>query len=182
MTAATPPRYASIQKILHWGIALLVIGALGVGAALDWMPNGALKNQAYALHKATGMLILGLMVLRVIVRLVYGAPPLPAGTPTWQRRAAGASHVALYALLVAMPLVGWAGTSAFPAPLPFFGLFEFPPLIGADRDLSGTLFTIHDWMGKAIFAILAIHIVAAVRHATVEKDGVFQRMWFGRGA
>jgi len=174
----TADRYTFIQKVLHWIIALAVIGALGAGAALDWLGNGALKNQMYALHKATGMLILGLMIARVAMRLVFGAPPLPVETPTWQKRAAGASHLALYALILAMPVVGWAATSAFPAPIPFFGLFDVPPLIGADRDLSKQLFWIHGVMGKAIFAIVAIHIGAALHHGLVKKDGVLRRMWF----
>lgn len=174
----TADRYTLVQKVLHWIIALAVIGALGVGASLDWLASGALKNQLYALHKATGMLILGLMILRVGARLVFGAPPLPADVPGWQRTAAAASHFLLYALILAMPVVGWAATSAFPAPLPFFGLFEVPPLIGADRDLSKQLFVIHEWMGKAIFALVLIHIGAALQHALVKKDGVLRRMWF----
>ena len=174
----TADRYTLVQKVLHWIIALAVIGALGAGAALDWLGNGALKNQMYALHKATGMLILGLMIARVAVRLVFGAPPLPPEVPAWQRMAASASHFLLYALILAMPVVGWAATSAFPAPIPFFGLFDVPPLIGADRDLSKQLFRIHGVMGKAILALVLIHIGAALHHGLIEKDGVLRRMWF----
>jgi len=174
----TADRYTFIQKALHWIIALAVIGALAGGNLLDWLDNGAFKNQLYALHKATGILILGLMVLRVIVRLIFGAPSLPVETPGWQRTAAAASHFLLYALLILMPLVGWAATSAFPAPLPFFGLFEVPPLIGADRDLSKQLFAIHHWMGKGIIALIALHIGAALQHAFIKKDGIMRRMWF----
>ncbi len=174
----TIDRYTLIQKILHWLIALAVIGALGVGAALDWLGNGALGNQLYALHKATGMLILGLMLLRIVARIIFGAPPLPVSVPSWQRTAAAASHFLLYALILLMPVIGWAATSAFPAPIPFFGLFDVPALIGADRDLSKQLFAIHEWMGKAIFALVALHIAAALKHALVEKDGVLRRMWF----
>ena len=174
----TIERYTFIQKLLHWLIALLVIGALGAGAALDWLDNGALKNQLYALHKATGMLILGLMLLRIAARIIFGAPPLPVSVPSWQRIAAAASHFLLYALILMMPVVGWAATSAFPAPIPFFGLFDVPPLIGADRDLSKQLFAIHYWMGKGILALVALHIAAALKHALIEKDGVLRRMWF----
>ncbi len=172
----TIERYNFIQKLLHWLIALLVIGALGAGSALDWLDNGPLKNQLYALHKANGMLVLGLMLLRVVARIVFGAPPLPASVSSWQRTAAAASHFLLYALILLMPIVGWAATSAFPAPLPFFGLFEFPPLIGADRDLSKQLFEIHEIMGKVIIALVVVHIAAALQHAFIKKDGVLRRM------
>jgi cytochrome b561 len=176
--ASTIERYTLIQKLLHWLIALAVIGALGVGTLLEYLDSGAFKNQLYALHKATGMAILGLMVLRITARIVFGAPPLPIGVPSWQRTAAGASHFLLYALILLMPVVGWAATSAFPAPIPFFGLFDVPPLIGADRDLSKQLFSIHSIMGKIIFAIVAIHIAAALHHGLSRKDGVLRRIWF----
>lgn len=175
MTAA---RYTLIQRLLHWIIAFAVIGALLGGQALDWLDSGDLKNQLYALHKATGFLILGMMLVRVLVRVIFGAPALPETIPSWQRRASAASHGLLYLLLVMMPVVGWAATSAFPAPLPFYGLFEVPPLIGADRELSKLLFEVHEWMGKAIIALILLHIGAALQHALVKKDGVFQRMWF----
>ena len=174
----TAERYTLIQKILHWLIALCVIGALGVGASLDWLENGALKNSLYALHKATGMLILGLMLLRLMARIVFGAPPLPPDVPSWQRTAAAGSHLLLYVLILLMPVVGWAATSAYPAPIPFFGLFDVPPLIGKDRALSEQLFAIHSIMGKAIFALVALHIGAALHHGIVRKDGVLRRMWF----
>ncbi len=174
----TIERYTFIQKVLHWLIALAVIVALGMGASLDWLGNGALKNQLYALHKATGILILGLMLLRVVVRIVFGAPPLPVNIPSWQRTAAAASHFLLYALILLMPIIGWAATSAYPAPIPFFGILDMPPLIGADRDLSKQLFAIHEWMSRGILALVGLHIAAALRHALIQKDGVFRRMWF----
>lgn len=174
----TAEHYTFVQKALHWIIALAVIGALAGGTALDWLGNGALKNQLYALHKATGILILGLMLLRVVVRFAFGAPALPVETPTWQRTAAAASHFLFYALLLIMPVIGWAATSAFPAPLPFFGLFDVPPLIGKDRELSKQLFEIHEIMGKVIIALIVVHIGAALQHGLVKKDGVLRRMWF----
>ncbi len=171
-------RYTFIQKLLHWLIALAVIGALGAGALLEYLDNGAFKNQLYALHKANGIAILGLMLLRIAARVVFGAPALPIEVPSWQRTAAGASHFMLYALILLMPIVGWAATSAYPAPIPFFGLIDIPPLIGADRDLSKQLFAVHGVMAKVIFAIVVIHIGAALHHGLSRKDGVLRRMWF----
>ena len=172
----TTDRYTLIQRILHWTIALAVIGALLGGQLINWLDNGPLKTQVYFLHKSTGILILGLMLSRVVTRLTFGAPALPVETPNWQRKASGATHFLFYALLVIMPLIGWAATSAYPAPLPFFGLFEVPALIGKNRELSEQLYEIHEIMGKVIFALIVLHISAALHHAWVRKDGVLRRM------
>ena len=169
-------RYKLIQRILHWTIALAVIGALIGGQLINWLDNGPLKTQVYFLHKSTGILILGLMLARVATRLTYGAPALPVETPNWQQKAAGATHFLFYALLVIMPLLGWAATSAYPAPLPFFGLFEVPALIGSNRELSEQLYEIHEIVGKVIIALIVLHIGAALYHAFIRKDEVVRRM------
>lgn len=172
----TAVRYTLVQKVLHWSIALAVLGALAGGELIHWLENGAFKDQVYFLHKSTGFLILALMVVRVVVRLVHGAPALPLEVPAWQRAVSGFTHFLLYTLLVVMPFVGWAATSAFPAPLPFYGLFDVPALVGADRALSEQLFTIHFYLGRVILVLVAMHIGAALFHGLVKKDGVFQRM------
>ena len=169
-------RYKLIQRILHWTIALAVIGSLIGGQLIGWLENGPLKTQVYFLHKSTGILILGLMLMRVVTRLSFGAPALPAEMPDWQRKASGITHFLFYALLVIMPLIGWAATSAFPAPLPFFGLFDVPALIGENKALSERLFEIHEIMGKVIIALVLLHIGAALHHAFIKKDGVLRRM------
>ncbi len=171
-------RYAFIQKLLHWLIALSVIGALAAGKLIDFVGNGDFKNMLYANHKATGFLILGLMILRLVVRMIYGAPGHGPAIARWQQTAASATHTLFYILLILMPVIGWAATSAFPAPLPFFGLFEVPPLIGKDRELSKQLFEIHEIMGNVIIALALTHIGAALYHGFILKDGVLRRMWF----
>lgn len=174
----TVARYAFVQKMLHWLIALCVLGALGAGKLIDFVGNGEFKNMLYANHKATGFLILGLMAARLLVRMIYGAPAHGPNVVRWQRNAAATVHILFYILLILMPVVGWAATSAFPAPLPFFGLFEVPPLIGKNRELSKQLFEIHEIMGNAIIALLIAHIGAALYHAIILKDGLLRRMWF----
>lgn len=177
-------RYSLIQKLLHWGIALLVIGALAAGSLLDELPNGDFKNQLYATHKAVGVTILGLMLLRLLTRFFMRRPGLPVETPALQRMIAGVSHAAFYALLIAMPIIGWAATASFPAPVPYFGLIElnealnikafFPP----DREFSKDLFEIHEIIGKVLIGLIVLHIAAALYHGMVKKDGVLRRMWF----
>ena len=170
-------RYHLIQRILHWTIALAVIGSLIGGQLIGWLENGPLKTQVFFLHKSTGILILGLMLMRVVTRLSFGAPALTVEMPDWQRKVSGLTHFLFYALLIIMPLIGWAATSAFPAPLPFFGLFDVPPLIGENKALSEQLFEIHEIMGKVILALVALHIGAALHHTLIKKDGVLRRMF-----
>ena len=184
----TYEKYALIQRLLHWIIALLVLGALAGGLVLEQLGDGPFKddlaglkpytNQIYFLHKSAGMTVLLLMVVRIAARLVYGAPDLPVTVPDWQARIAGLSHFAFYVLLIAMPVLGWLATSAYEAPVPLFGLYDFPMLIEKDRAFAEKLYWIHGIMGKVLLAIVLLHIGAALMHGIVKRDGVFGRMWF----
>ena len=100
-------------------------------------------------------------------------------TPYLQRLAAAGTHWALYALLLAQPIIGWIATSAYPAPIPVFGLFELPPLSSANRALSDRLFALHAGCGIAIAGIVALHVGAACHHHFVRKDRVLLRMLTG---
>ena len=190
--------YAGIQKLLHWLIALAVIGALTMGilithkelanSVLGEELRKSLSNDFYAWHKATGVLILVLMVLRVFTRLIYGRPGHPVDMPYWQSVVSGIVHATFYALLIAMPIIGWVATASFPAPVPFFGLVDnlnpvlgITDVIGKDRDFSKWLFGIHEIIGKILIGLVLLHILAALYHGLVRRDGVFRRMWFGRG-
>ena len=105
--------------------------------------------------------------------------PLPEQIPAMQRLAAAGTHGALYALLLAQPVIGWIATSAYPAPIPVFGLFELPPLWGANRPLSDKLFSLHAAFGIAIAIVVALHVAAACHHHFVRKDRVLLRMITG---
>ena len=115
-------------RVLHWLTAGLVLIMVPLGLVIANEAGGPLQSVLYSGHKSIGALILVLAVIRLGYRLTRKPPPLPDDIPALQRFAAHATHWALYALLFAMPLLGWAGTSAYPAPVPFFGLFELPPL------------------------------------------------------
>ena len=105
--------------------------------------------------------------------------PLPADIPALQQFAAHATHWTLYALLIVQPVVGLIATSAYPAPLPMFGLFELPHVWPENRPLSERLFALHRWLGIAIAAVAAIHIGAALQHHFVRRDRVLMRMLTG---
>ena len=149
--------YTPTARALHWVTAALVLFQIPVGLLIVSFDLGVI----YSLHKSVGVVILAAIVVRLPWRLTHPAPPLPSDSPAAQRLAAQAMHWALYGLLAVQPLAGWIATSAYPAPVPFFGLFELPHIWWPDRALSDALFVVHRWLGIAMAALLIGHIGAA---------------------
>jgi cytochrome b561 len=174
MTAA--PGYTATAKVLHWTVAVLVLlmVPLGFVIAKEW--GGPAQQFLYNLHKSIGALLIPLVLFRLFYRFKNPPPPLPSDIPAIQQLAASATHWALYALILAQPLVGYIMTSAYPAPVPFFGLFNLPAIWPANRALSEQLSVVHLYFGIAIAAVAAMHIGAALFHHFVRKDRVLMRM------
>ena len=176
-------RFSLVQRLLHWLLALLVIPALGVGMTLGWLGfDGArdafgmeVTNALYTGHKTIGVLILALMTLRLVLRLILGAPPPVPTLTSFERLASQAVQAAMYLVLLAMPLVGWLATAAGGYPVQFFA-WTLPGLIAKDPALSEKLFELHGLLGWALLALLALHIGGALRHWLVKRDGVMRRM------
>jgi cytochrome b561 len=125
-------RWGGLSIALHWLTFLLVLGMATVGLLMVQMEPSPLKVQVYALHKSFGLTVLGLTVLRLLWRASGRVPAPVPGTPAWQQRIASATHGALYALLLAVPLSGWWFNSAAGFPLRWFGLVKLPKLTGFD--------------------------------------------------
>lgn len=168
--------YARPIKWLHWIIAVIVIGLVPVGISLGSLPRGVIQNTAYDLHRSFGAVVLALVAIRLATRLVCGVPPPELTLPRWQVRASTAVHWLLYALLFIVPLLGWAGTSAFGARITVFWLFTLPPLLEKDRDLSSILLGVHQIAALTLAAVFLLHIAAALHHRFVRHDGVMGRM------
>ena len=178
-SASTIPAYNVTARVLHWLVAALVLPmiVLGIIIANEW--GGPVQQPLYDLHKSVGVLLLPLVLARLLYRLMHPPMPLPADIPALQQFAAHATHWALYGLLIVQPVVGLIATSAYPAPLPMFGLFELPPVWPENRPLSERLFALHRWMGIAIAVVAAMHIGAALHHHFVRRDRVLMRMVTG---
>ena len=168
--------YTATARFLHWLIAAVVLLQIPAGFLIVNFDLGAI----YSLHKSMGVLILALVIIRLLWRLSHPAPPLPSDIPALQRVAAQGMHWVLYILLICQPLVGWIATSAYPAPVPVFGVFEMPPIWWEDRAMSDALFTLHRWLGVAITALLMGHIGAALYHHFIRRDDVLLRMLEGQ--
>lgn len=169
----TQEKYSAFARWLHWSMAVLIIANLAGGLLHD-----ALGDWVMPLHKATGILILVLAVIRILWRMVKPAPHLPANMPLWERATASFTQSVMYALMVLIPLSGWVMSSAGDRPLTFFGLFPIPKFnITRENPVWGVAHEGHELMAFLLIALLVLHIGAALRHHFVLKDGLLSRMW-----
>jgi cytochrome b561 len=171
--------YTPIARVLHWTIAALVLFMLPLGVVIANEWGGPAQTFLYNLHKSIGATLIPLVIVRLLYRLSNPPPPLPSDLPAIQQFAAHATHWALYALLLAQPIVGYIMTSAYPAPVPFFGLFNLPAIWPENRALSDQLVVVHMYFGLAIAAVAAMHFGAALFHHFVRKDRILMRMISG---
>ena len=171
-------RWGWVSVTLHWITVLAIIGLAIVGTQMDELPTSLMKVKVYSLHKSFGLTVLALTALRLAWRFYAGAPALPP-MPKWQRVAAHASHVALYALLFAMPLSGWllhSASSKAGYALKWFGLFKVPSIAAYDPALKHLAEELHEGLFKAIFVVVAIHVAAAFKHHFLQRDQTLHRM------
>jgi cytochrome b561 len=177
---SVPVRHFHIlARLLHWLMALMVIAMLFIGAGMvasvserhEWLLN---------LHRPLGIAILVLVILRIGVRLTTRTPALPDDLPGWQVLAARLSHYLLYALMLAMPLVGWAMISAAGDPVMLASSVRLPAILTADAGQFALLRQAHTWLAYVLFLTVLTHVAAALFHAWVRRDEVLESMVRGR--
>ncbi len=168
-------RFTVLQRLLHWLMALCLLAMLfiGVGMVSTVMPKYV---PLLATHKTLGIAILVLALIRLAVRARYGAPALPADLPEPMKLAAHLSHYGLYALMIAMPFLGWGMMSAAAYPVVLFSDTRLPPILPQSDSLHAWLWNAHHYLAFAFFALVLMHIAAALFHALVRRDGVFDTM------
>lgn len=172
--------WSAIAKFLHWTVAALIAVQLVLGwMAASWRLSPT-KLELFVWHKSTGMLVLLLVVLRLAWRLTHAAPALPAGMPRWERTAASASHVLLYAAMLALPLSGWVINSAAGVPFSIYWLVPLPSIAPVDRALANTAALVHFALVILLLVLVATHVGAALRHHFIQRDDVLVRMLPGR--
>jgi len=173
---STPvPLFHARARLLHWLMAPLVVAMLFIGIGML-----STTSSAYALllaiHKPLGAAILVLVLLRIHTRFRHRPPPLPSDLPRLQRRAATLSHWLLYALLLLMPVSGWAMLSAAGYPVTLLAGIRLPPIAPHDAGLFAWLRGAHHWLALLLFATFLLHLAAALFHALVRRDGVLASM------
>jgi len=174
-------RYTRTAIVLHWLIALLIVAAFTLGLVMTEIHGiTPAKLRYYNWHKWAGVTVLLLAALRLLWRLGHRPPPLTANTPAWQRKASGGVHHLLYVLMFAVPLTGYFMTLAAGRPVVYFGLFQLPVLIGPDKELAETLEEVHEWLNWFMAGVVALHVLAALKHAFIDRDDTMRRMLPGR--
>lgn len=184
-SSSTPSnRYTLLAIVLHWVLALAILGAFVVGLYVDDLPFSPTKLKLINWHKWAGMAILALSVLRLLWRLTHRPPALPArisqAMPGWQLTAFHATHHLMYALFFVVPLLGWAYSSAKGYPIVWFGVLPLPDWVPRDEALAAVLKPAHALAAFALIGLVGLHVAAALKHQFIDRDGLLDRMRPGR--
>lgn len=163
-----------LARVLHWSMAAAILAMLFVGAAM--VVSLRYREPLLDLHRPLGLAILLLAIVRLVNRLRHPPPPLPADLPRIQAWAAKASHWLLYALMFAMPIIGWAMLSAGAYPVDLLGGVHLPPILPHSPVMYGFLRPLHGFLAYVLFFTILAHLGAALFHAWIRRDGVFEQM------
>ncbi len=169
-------RYTRTAIALHWLIALLLVGLFAVGLAMHDLPLSPQKLKIYAWHKWAGVSVFLLVLVRLAWRVGHRPPALPAAMPGWQKAAARGLHLALYLLMLAIPLSGWLMSSAKGFQTVWFGVLPLPDLLDKNKALGDALQVAHMSLNFGLAALVVAHAGAAIKHHLIEKDDVLTRM------
>jgi cytochrome b561 len=174
--------YGGVAIALHWLLALAIVGSFSVGLYMSDLPFSPQRLKLFNWHKWAGITILALSAARLLWRLARRPPALPTATlaamPAWQRHAHHATHALLYALFFAVPLSGWAYSSAAGFPIVWFGVLPLPDWVPVNKELAdAVLKPLHQALAFTLAALVGLHVAATLKHQFVDRDGLFWRMW-----
>lgn len=173
-------RYTNTAMVLHWAMAFLLFGLLALGFYMHELPLSPDKLRLYSWHKWAGVTAFLLVLLRLAWRATHRPPALPDTMSPVTQRLAHLGHGLLYVLMLAIPLSGWLMSSAKGFQTVWFGVLPIPDLIGKDQELGTLLGLVHKGLNLAFVALIAGHIVAALKHHFIDKDDILSRMGPGR--
>ncbi|QLH43384.1 MAG: cytochrome b [Coxiellaceae bacterium] len=172
----TETRYGMMAILLHWIMAVLMLGLIVLGLYMVRIPISAEKLKLYGWHKEYGFLALFLAMFRIVWRIGNITPLLPSTLPHWQKLAAHTVHWAFYGFMFALPITGWLITSAAGLPASFFGLFVLPDLVAPNHQLQLVFSDIHEWLSYGLIATFCAHVGAALKHHFINKDDILRRI------
>ena len=184
MNSTPALRYHPVSVLLHWVLGLALIGLFAVGLYMTDLPFSPQRLKLYNWHKWAGVTLLALSAFRLIWRLTHRPPALPvaieAAMPGWQKLAHHATHHGLYLLFFAVPLLGWAYSSAAGFPIVLFGVLPLPAFVPVSEELAELIKPLHKLSAFAMMALVLLHVAGALKHQLVDRDGLIARMGFGR--
>jgi cytochrome b561 len=179
-------RYTGVAIILHWIVAVLLIGNVALGLSADYISDSYVRP-VIDLHKSIGITVLGLVILRILWRVSHKPPAMPKTYAPWERFAAHAAHGALYLVILALPVSGWMHDSAWKGapnhPILLYGLIPWPRIGWIENaephhkeTLHSVFFEAHVYAAYALYALLALHIIGALKHQFWDREPELQRM------
>ena len=173
-------KYPLSMRLLHWTMAALILGQFGLGLYMTGLDDSPSKLQPYDLHKSFGVVLLGLVVVRLLVRLGSSKPDTPVGIAKWERIVARSGHFLLYTGMLLVPVLGYLAASASPTGEGqwFFGLRLPDAPIEQSEELSEDLFGVHGSLAFTLIAVVIVHVAAVLRHRFFDKpeNDVLNRM------
>ncbi len=172
----TTVRWGAVAQFFHWLIVALIIVQITLASLADDLPLGVKKLALLARHKSVGITILGLVVLRLLWRWMNPTPALPDTLKPHERILASFTHVALYILLFALPLTGWMMSSARGFAVSWFGFIQLPDFVPKNKPLYDAMLETHGALVWALYVVLALHVLGALKHHFMLKDDVLRRM------
>ncbi|MFN3495526.1 MAG: cytochrome b [Hydrogenophaga sp.] len=184
MLSSAPVRYHPLSVALHWLLGVALVAMFALGLYMEGLSFSPQKLKLYNWHKWAGMVIFTLSFVRLMWRLTHRPPALPAAIeqamPAWQRWAHHATHGGLYVLFFAVPLLGWAYSSAAGFPIVVFGVLPLPDFVPVSEGLADALKPLHKYAAFAMAGLVLLHVAGALKHQFVDRDGLLGRMAWGR--
>jgi len=170
--------YGLVSRFFHWSVALLVLLMIPAGFVMvqEGLPR-PVQNALFLFHKNCGLLVFALLLLRLAWRRFRPPPPLPDSVPQWQAAVAALNHRLLYVLLALMPIAGYVRVKAGGFPIETLDGWGVPALVPESDAIAGIAKALHYYGALAITALIALHLLAAMYHRLVRRDGVVARMW-----
>ncbi|NKC13798.1 MAG: cytochrome b [Gammaproteobacteria bacterium] len=177
MLKNTEERYGLLPKLLHWFIAVLIIGLIWLGwYMVDLTYYDRWYNDSLTAHKALGLLVLALALVKIVWTLVNRPPPLVATLRTFERVAAHAAHGLLYLAMLLIPVTGYLISTSAGAAVSIFNWFDVPALVVLDDASRDVAIEVHYYASYAVAVLVVIHALAALKHQFIDKDGTLRRM------
>lgn len=178
VTGTSPARetYPPALIAIHWLTVLLIAAVFATIELREYFPKGdVMRDQLKSLHFMLGLTVWLLVLARLVLRSRERAPQIVPPPSAWQIGAAHAMHALLYAVMIAMPVLGWLVLSGEGKPVPFFGL-TLPPLMAENKALAHSIEDVHVFIGNAFYYLIGLHALAALAHHYLAKDNTLVRM------
>lgn len=163
-------KYALSSRILHWLMAAVILFLIGLGIYMAHFLSKEAPNRMdiYSLHKSLGVLVLGLVFVRIVNRLIFKVPALPNSLPKLEKIAAHFAHFGIYLLMIAVPLSGYLMSNLFGFPVHFFGM-NLPSIVSANPELGMTVHESHAIFAYVLLGLVALHVAGVVKHKFFDK-------------